>query len=472
MPRQMSRATTDGCRGFHAWQSLTRREALRIGGLGGVGLGLADLLRARASVAADGVRPTFGRAKTVIMMFLHGGHPQQETFDPKPEGPSAVRGEFSAISTSVPGVQFSEMLPRTSGLAHKLAVVRSMSHENPNHVQACLPAQTGHAHPKAFRTRGDFPPSATDFPPVGAVLDAVSPAQGDLPTWVRIGPLMRRGNGTTLHGQLPGMLGARHSSFVVDQPLMDRDVKIQAIRPNDDLTSIRLSGRRSLLEQFDRERGLIDEVAGARNLDSFYQRAFNLLSSSRTRNAFALASEKAALRDRYGKTEFGQRCLLARRLAEAGVPLVNISYCHTPRGSWDTHSSNFSKMKTSLAPTLDQSLTALIEDLEERGMLDETLVVVNAEFGRTPKINARSGRDHWPWVYSLAMAGAGARGGAVHGASDDSAAYPASNPHDPGDFVATLYHLLGVPADTTITDAAGRPHHVINGQPIWPLMDA
>ena len=366
---------------------MTRREALRIGGLGGAGLTLPELFRARDAVAADGTRPTFGRAKTVIMMFLHGGHPQQETFDPKPEGPSAVRGEFGAIGTSLPGVQFSEVLPLTARLAHRLAIVRSMSHENPNHVQACLPAQTGHAHPREFRSRGDFPPSATDFPPVGAVLDAVHPARGDLPTWVRIGPLMRRGNGTTLHGQVPGLLGARHSSFVVDQPLRDPDVRIQAIRPNDDLTSVRLTGRRDLLAQFDRQRGLIDEVAGARNLDTFYQRAFNLLASPKTRNAFALASEKPALRERYGKTEFGQRCLLARRLAEAGVPLVNISYCHTPRGSWDTHSRNFSKMKDSLAPTLDQSLTALIEDLDQRGMLDETLVVVNAEFGRTPKIN-------------------------------------------------------------------------------------
>ncbi|HAB10552.1 MAG TPA: DUF1501 domain-containing protein, partial [Planctomycetaceae bacterium] len=192
---------------------MTRREALRIGGLGGAGLTLPELFRARDAAAADGTRPTFGRAKTVIMMFLHGGHPQQETFDPKPDGPSAVRGEFGAIGTSLPGVRFSEVLPQTARMAHRLAIVRSMSHENPNHVQACLPAQTGHAHPPEFRSRGDFPPSGTDFPPVGAVLDAVHPARGDLPTWVRIGPLMRRSNGTTLHGQVPGLLGARHSSF-------------------------------------------------------------------------------------------------------------------------------------------------------------------------------------------------------------------------------------------------------------------
>ncbi|MFP6700442.1 MAG: DUF1501 domain-containing protein, partial [Planctomycetaceae bacterium] len=462
--------SSSSCSGLRTGLRLSRREVLRIGGLGGVGLTLPELFRAREAAAADGTRPTFGRAKTVIMMFLHGGHPQQETFDPKPEGPSAVRGEFSSIATSLEGVRFSEVLPRTSRWAHRMAVIRSMSHSNPSHVQACLPAQTGHVHPDEFRSRGDFPPSVTDFPPVGAVVDAVQPSVGDLPTWVRVGPLMRRSNGTVLHGQLPGLLGARHSSFVVDQSLTDPDVRIEAIRPNDDLTSIRLKGRRDLLTQFDRERGLIDDVAGARNLDGFYQRAFNLLASPRTRNAFALSSETPALRARYGQTEFGQRCLLARRLAEAGVPLVNISYCHTPSGSFDTHSKNFSKMKNSLGPTLDQSLGALIEDLDERGMLDDTLVVVNAEFGRTPKINKNSGRDHWPWVYSLALAGAGVRAGTVYGASDVSAAYPASNPHDPKDFVATLYHLLGVPPATTITDATGRPHNVIIGQPIWPLI--
>lgn len=460
-----------GCSGFRAWQRMTRREALRIGGLGGVGLTLPELFRRREAMAAGPVATgTFGRAKTVIMLFLHGGHPQQETFDPKPEGPSAVRGEFGAIATSVAGVRFSEVLPLTAGIADRLAIVRSMSHENPNHVQACLPAQTGHAHPKGFRSRGDFPPSASDFPPVGAVLDSVRPADGDLPTWVRVGPLMRRSNGTTLHGQLPGLLGAAHSSFVVNQPLTAPDVKIQAIRPNNDLTSVRLTSRRDLLVQFDQQRRLIDEVAAAQNLDRFYQRAFNLLSSPRTRNAFALASEPQALRDRYGKTEFGQRCLLARRLAEAGVPMVNISYCHTPRGSWDTHGRNFSKMKDSLGPTLDQSLTALVEDLGERGMLDETLVVVNAEFGRTPKINGNAGRDHWPWVYSLALAGAGVHGGSVHGASDESAAYPVANPHDPADFVATVYHLLGLPPETMIADATDRPLRVVLGRTIAPLL--
>ncbi|MCA9118305.1 MAG: DUF1501 domain-containing protein, partial [Planctomycetaceae bacterium] len=392
------------------------------------------------------------------------------TFDPKPEGPSAVRGEFSAISTAIPGVQFSEVLPKLATMADRLAIVRSMTHGNPNHVQASLPAGTGHAHSDQLRKRGDFPPSDTDFPPFGAVLSAVQPAASTLPTWVRIGPLMRRSNGTVLHGQLPGLLGQKYSSFDVDQKLLGDNVRVQAIEPQTELTPDRVTERRQLLGTIDQQRGLTEQSTGARDLEMFYQRAFSLLVSPQTRQAFELASEPATTRELYGKTEFGQRCLLARRLAEAGVPIVNVSYCHTPRGSWDTHGNNFRSMKEHLGPTLDTALSGLLIDLEQRGLLDSTLVVVNAEFGRTPKINARAGRDHWPSVYSLALAGAGTAAGNVYGASDESAAYPLHNPHDPADFAATLYHLLGVPPDTLIHDATGRPHTVIIGRPISGLL--
>lgn len=403
------------------------------------------------------------------MLYLHGGHPQQETFDPKPHGPSAVRGEFGAINTSLPGVQFSEVLPRTARIAHKLAIVRSMSHENANHVQASLPANTGHTHPPSLKSRGDFPPSATDFPPFGAVLDVLRPAD-DLPTWVRIGPLMRRNNGTVLHGQVPGFLGARHASFAVDQPLSAPDVEIEAVSPASELTAPRLTARRDLMQLIDGQRQVLDASAGASDLDQFYSRAFNLLASPRTRRAFDLSSEPEETRLRYGESEFGQRCLLARRLAEAGVPMVNVSYCHTPSDSWDTHGQHFRRTKETLAPTLDAALTALIGDLEERGLLEQTLVVVNAEFGRTPAINRNAGRDHWPWAYSLALAGGGARGGVVHGASDDSAAYPTESPHDPADMAATIYHLLGVAPETALHDAQGRPHHLVIGRAIDALI--
>ena len=448
---------------------VSRREVLQVGGLTGVGLSLAQLLQTRKPVTA-GQATTFGRARQVIMLFLHGGHPQQETFDPQPQGPSAVRGEFGAIATSLPGVRFSERLPQCAALMDRLAVVRSMSHENANHVQACLPAQTGHKHPPQFESRGDFPPADTDFPPIGAVLDHLRPARSGLPTWVRVGPLMRRSNGTTLHGQVPGLLGKRHTSFVVDQPLLPERVEVKAIQPLAGLDRIRLGSRAHLRSEFNQLSRHLDAIAAQRDLDHFYQRAVNLLGSPRTKAAFDLGQEPPAVRERYGKTEFAQRCLLARRLAEAGVPMVNVSYCHTPSGSWDTHSQNFSKMKNKLGPDLDTAFSALVEDLEQRGMLDETLVIVNAEFGRTPKINANAGRDHWPWVYSLALAGAGIRPGTVYGASDASAAYPASKPRDPADMAATLYHLLGVDPQTRIVDILGRPQSLVIGEPIEEIL--
>ncbi len=456
-----------GCREFRRAAKLSRREAIRVGGLAGLGLTLPMLLGQR-SRAASQKQTTFGRAKQVICLFLHGGHPQQETFDPKPNGPAEVRGEFGAIPTSLTGVQFSEMLPRTASIAHRLAVVRSMSHNNSNHVTACLPAQTGHHHPPGT-PETDFPPAPTDFPPFGAVLDSVRRAP-QLPTWVRIGPLMRRNNGTVLHGQVPGFLGPAHASFDVDQELLAESVRIQAVERAAGLTELRLSGRRDLLTEFEASRRLIDHSREARDLNAHYQRAFALLTAEGTHKAFDLAREPASVRERYGRTEFGQRCLLARRLAEAGVPVVNVSYCHTPAGSWDTHSQNFKQMKDSLAPTFDTAFTALVEDLAERGMLDETLVFVNAEFGRTPAINKNAGRDHWPFVYSLALAGAGIQAGTIYGASDHAAAYPTDKPHDPKDMAATIYHLLGIDPATLIYDSVGRSYPLVIGKPIEGIL--
>jgi uncharacterized protein (DUF1501 family) len=443
----------------------TRRDVLRLGGLFGLGLSTAELLRHRAEAAGGG---TFGRAKQVILLYLHGGAPQQETFDPKPEGPSAVRGEFGAIATSLPGVRFSEVLPRTAQIAHKIAVVRSLSHNEANHVQASLPANTGHFH--AVKSSQDVPPSASDFPPFGAVLDALRPAQQSLPTWVRIGPLMQRSNGTVLHGQLPGFLGERYSSFVVDQSLTTRDVKIDALSPAGDLSTQRLFSRGELRNEFNARRRFLDETAETRTVDAYYRRALGLLSSQATAEAFDLAAEAPAARERYGMTEFGQRCLLARRLAEAGVPMINVSYCHTPSGSWDTHSNNFRGMRESLGPTFDTAFRALVDDLDERGRLDDTLVIATAEFGRTPAINRNAGRDHWPWVYSAVLAGAGIAAGTVYGASDASAAHPTSAPHGPADMAATLYHLLGVPAETLLHDALSRPHPLVVGKPIGGIL--
>jgi uncharacterized protein (DUF1501 family) len=439
-----------------------RRDLIRLGGLFGMGLTLPVLGRALARGADTAAGPAFGRARSVIMLYLHGGHAQQETWDPKPDGPSATRGEFGAIASNVPGVFVSELLPRSSRIMDRVALIRSLTHGNANHVQASLSAMTGHSHPPGTEARGDFPPSPTDFPAIGAVLDRVRPSRG-LPTWVQLGPTMRRTNGTVLHGQSPGFLGSRHGPLVIDQDFAAGPVRVDAISPDPDVTQIRLGARRDLLQDLDDARRALDSTAEVRTLDRFQQRAIDLLTGPETAAAFDLASEPAAVRAAYGPTSFGQSCLLARRLAEAGVPMINVHYCRSPTG-WDTHGRHFPQMKDSLCPTLDQAFTALVTDLDRRGRLGQTLVVVNAEFGRTPKINSGGGRDHWPSVYSIALAGAGVTGGLVLGSSDASAAYPASDPYDPADVAATLYHLLGVPASTTLHDTLGRPYPLVIGR--------
>lgn len=448
--------------------SLTRRHLLQLGGLTGLGLSLPDLLRAQAQ-AGPSAPGTFGRAKSVIVLYLHGGHAQQETWDPKPNGPAPERGEFGAIATSLPGTHVSELLPRSAQLMHKLAVIRSLSHPNANHVQASLAALTGHAHPPSAEARGDFPPSPSDFPSFGAVLDRLRPS-GKLPTWVQVGPLMRRDNGTILHGQASGFLGSKHAPLVIDQNLLPADVRIEAVSATPDLPPDRLSGRRDLLKHFDSQCRLLNQAAETQSLDTYQQRALNLLTAPAIGKAFQLATEPASIREQYGKTQFGQCCLLARRLAEAGVPIINVHYCRTPGGSWDTHGKHFSQMKDSLCPTFDRAFASLVADLDQRGLLGQTLVLATAEFGRTPKINSGGGRDHWPWVYSVALAGGGAAAGVVYGASDKVAAFPKSHPHDPRDLAATVYHLLGVPADTILHDQTNRPHALVIGQKIDGLL--
>jgi hypothetical protein len=453
--------------------SRSRREAIRVGVLAGLGLGLPDLLRARDRVLATTPKPrgaetTFGRARSVIMIYLHGGPAQQETWDPKPNGPYPERGEFGAIATSVPGVTFGELLPRSARLMHRIAVIRSLTHPNANHVQAALAAMTGRHHPPGTEARGDFPPSPTDFPAIGAALDFLRPSAG-LPTWVQLGPTMTRNNGTVLHGQSPGFLGASHGPLVIDQDFAHDGARIEAMVSDRSLTPSRLAGRGTLLEQLDQQRRALDHAAVVATMDAYQHRALDLLAAPAVLRAFDLGRERSEARDAYGRNSFGQSCLLARRLAEAGVPMISVHYCRRPPG-WDTHGRHFPCMKDELCPTLDRAFTALVIDLDRRGLLDSTLVWINSEFGRTPKVNRAGGRDHWPWAYSLALAGAGIAGGVCLGTTDSIAAHPTQYPHDPSDLVATVYHLLGVPDDTIVHDPLGRPYNLVNGRTIPALL--
>ena len=288
-------------------EKLTRREVLRLGAACGFALTLPDLLRAQSQASPSRSR-TFGRARSVIVLYLHGGHAQQETWDPKPDGPSPERGEFGAIDTSVPGMRFSELLPRSAQLAHKLTIIRSLSHGNANHVQASLNALTGHGHPPQAEARGDFAPTSSDFPPFGAVLSKLreSNRSSRLPTWVQVGPLMRRNNGTVLHGQLPGFLGPRCSPLSIDQELLPANVRIDAVASDPNVPILRLSDRGRLLEQVEVERRRLDRAAEVETFDAFHRQAFNLPAPGNAR-AFQLAAEPPAVRARYGPSEFGQR---------------------------------------------------------------------------------------------------------------------------------------------------------------------
>jgi hypothetical protein len=446
---------------------------IRLGALAGTGLLLPDLLRARDHARGEvsssrTAGSSFGRARSVIMIYLHGGPTQQETWDPKPDGPYPERGPFTAIATSVPGVRFSELLPQSARIMHKLAVIRSLTHANANHVQAALPAMTGHHHPPGTEARGDFPPSSSDFPAIGGVLDRLRPPDR-LPAWVQVGPTMTRFNGTVLHGQSPGFLGPTHGPLVIDQDLTPDRVVVEAVAPDRFASAARLGARRTLLERLDDQRRALDAVAAIRTFDAYQEWALDLLTAPRVARTFDIPSEPAAVRDAYGRNAVGQSCLLARRLAEAGVPMISVHYCRRPPG-WDTHGRHFESMKDSLCPTLDTAFAALMDDLDRRVRLDSTLVWVNSEFGRTPRVNKAAGRDHWPWAYSLVLAGGGIAGGVCLGATDALAAHPTRDAHDPADLVATVYHLLGVPPATTIRDQLGRLHALVNGRPIDALL--
>ena len=282
------RPDDSGCPDFERTARLDRRRLLEIGALYGLGFSLPELFRARAQ-AAPATSGTFGRARSVILLYLHGGHAQQETWDPKPDGPYPARGEFGAIATSVPGVRIGELLPLSARMVHKLALIRSLSHANANHVQASLPAMTGHAHLRSDESKGDFPPSPTDFPPFGAVLNHLRPA-GKLPTWVQVGPLMRRNNGTVLHGQSPGFLGGKHSPLVIDQDLQGRDVRVEAVSANAQVPLLRLQGRKELLQQVDGQRLQWEQNIDVQDLDAYQQKALNLLTSPAMAKAFNLAA--------------------------------------------------------------------------------------------------------------------------------------------------------------------------------------
>ena len=443
-------------------RGLSRKEFLQVGFSGLLGVGLPQLLESRLSQGGE-VRSATARAKSVILVFCTGAPAHQDMWDLKPQAPVEVRGEFQPIDTNVPGMQIGEHLPRLAKLADKYALVRSMTHALPGHEQAThfvltginqLPAGATH-----MASRNDWPSYASAIQYLRPRADGL-PSGGLLPTYLH--------NGYGFSGQNGGFLGSKYDPWQLTRDPNAADFKLDELQLLPGLTVDRVHNRRALLDSLDQQRRDLERSASAADLSARMRDAYTLLTTgAQFRQAFDLDGEAAAMRDRYGRHSFGQSLLLARRLVEAGMPIVQANM--GTMNNWDTHGQNFKQLKDRLLPPFDQGLAALFEDLGERGLIDETLVVVVGEFGRTPQINATAGRDHWSGVFSAVFAGAGVRGGQVIGASDSQAAHPATRGWYPADLGATVYTALGIDPSSEIIDRLGRPHQLNAGEVIAPL---
>ena len=445
---------------------LTRREVLQVGYSGLLGIGLTGLLAKQARAAASSGRQG-GKAKSVVLVFLTGGPSHIDTFDLKPEAPAEIRGEFKPIATKIPGVSFCEHLPHLAARTDKLAVVRSLSHPQSNHLLATHHVLTGTAIPGG---KFDQVASRNDWPDYAAGLDTLRPRNDGVPTGVNLPTFLVEGP-LTWPGQYAGFLGARHDPWQVRQDPNLPDFHVDALGLAAGLGVERLSQRRGLLEQLDRAA----QGAGDGPYADLQSRAFTMLTTGKVAEAFEIQREPDRTRERYGRHLFGQSLLLARRLVQAGVPVVQANMGHVQ--NWDSHGNIFPRLKNDLLPPLDQGVAALLDDLEALGLLDETLVMVIGEFGRTPKLGKQAGskgagRDHWPRAFTGVFAGAGVRGGQVIGKTDKIGAFPTTPPYTPDDVGATVYHALGVDPDAAVADQFGRPVQLNRGEPIEALYTA
>jgi hypothetical protein len=454
--------------------SMRRRELLQVGFSTAMGLGLSGLLSSKRAVANEQPNRRFGAAKNVIIIYQTGGASQIDTFDPKPDAPAEIRGDFHPISTRIAGVQIAEHLPRFASQADRWAIIRSMSHKNAGHLTATHQVLTGTAVPGLPE---DLPvdkiASRQDWPCYASALNYLRPRGDGVPTGINLPTFLEEGP-LIWPGQHAGLLGTQHDPWQIRRDPSAADFREETLHLMDGLSLGRLQQRQSLLAEVDRQRRTIGAL-GEQQISERYQTAFNLLTSGRLSKAFDLNREPATVRDRYGRHMFGQSLLLARRLVEAGVPIVqcNMGIVQT----WDNHADIFNVLKTRLLPPFDQGVAALTDDLAARGLLDHTLVALFTEFGRTPKLSimpgqTQAGRDHWPQVCSAAFTGAGVQGGQVIGSSDASGGYPASVPLGPRNLAATIYEALGIRPETLVRDRLGRPLTLCTGEPISQLYGA
>ena len=443
--------------------TFTRRDLLQVGALSLATLGIPGALSAASSSSRR-------KAKASSVIFLHqwGGPSHHDTVDMKPSAPAEVRGKYKPIPTRMSGMQVCEKLPRLAKVMHKCSLVRTIRHTMKNHNSAGYYSLTGHAPPTDDQRLRD---SRDLFPAYGSVVDRLAPARKGVPTFVSFPHVISDGSITP--GQHASFLGKAHDPLLILRDPNDADFKLPELHLPSSLSAKRLGNRREMMKLIDKQTELLEFSPRARGIDQNYERAMTMLTSRGSKNAFDLSAEPDRVRDAYGRTTYGQGCLLARRLVEAGAKFVNVYFSQFiggETGGWDTHGFDNKPMypilDKYLLPMLDHTLPTLIDDLDDRGLLETTLVVWVGEFGRSPRINKIAGRDHWPQCYPAILAGGGSKRGCVFGASDKLGAYPASDPLRPEDLSATMFHLLGLDPAAEVYDALSRPLAISPGKAI------
>lgn len=452
---------------------IPRRTAITAGATGFLGLTLSKLFAAEENGPANpAIRRQAGRAKSVIFLYQFGGPSHVDMFDMKPNAPDGIRSLFGQIDSSAPGVRICEHLPETAKVMDKVTLVRTVFHKMKNHNSAAYNALTGYAPPVDDIRLKD---SIELFPAYGSVVDRLAPNAETMPTFVALPTVIRDGSITP--GQHASFLGKRHDPLLITSDPNEAGFKLPELSLPSNLSTDRLQSRREMQRIISQQTRLLEHSATARGIDEYYDRALAMLSSSRVRDAFDLSRESAKTRDRYGRTTYGQSCLLATRLVESGVKFVNVYFDEsiggqsTTSGGWDTHGFNDTRaypiLKARHLPMTEHTLPVLLNDLEQRGLLDTTLVVWMGEFGRTPKLNGNISRDHWPSCYTVLLAGGGVKRGFVYGQSDKNGAYPDRDPVPLGDLAATMFAALGIDPETELRDKLNRPLPAANGKPVW-----
>ena len=471
---------------------LTRRDLLRVGGSGMLGLSLGQILnlqaRAATANAPIGGTPGWGKAKSVIMVYLQGGPSHLDLWDPKENVPDNVRSVFKPISTKIPGIQFTELLPKLAEVNDRFTMIRSMSYTPNglfNHTAAIYQMMTGYTTDKVSPSGQLEPPSPADFPNFGSQIIRLKPPTEPMLPFVMMPRPLQESNVVGKAGNA-GFLGRGFDPYTLYPPGDDMDLaKMDRINTDDltlraELSPSRLGRRASLRELVNSKMPEVEKAVEKYNTDQYFSQAIQLIASGRARDAFDLTKEDDKLRERYGRNTFGQCCLLARRLVEAGTRVVEVIWpkvANSDNHSWDTHTGLTQRLKDQAAPMLDAGLSGLIVDLDERGLLDETLVVAIGEFGRSPQrgvstsgnSNNDDGRDHWPYCYTAVVAGAGTKRGYVHGASDATASAPLNDPVHPGEILATIYHTVGIDPRTLVYNHLNQPRELVKADAVTKL---